>query len=861
MSSKAKKSEQPSFTENIFVSTIDDVLSQGFGRYSKYVLQERAVPDVRDGLKPVQRRILYTMYLEGNTSNKPTRKCARTVGQVIGRFHPHGDTSVYEAMVRLSQDWKMRIPLIDFQGNNGSIDGDSAAAYRYTEARLSEISDKLVLDLNKNTVDMELNFDDQELEPVVLPARFPNLLVNGSSGVAVGASTDIPPHNLSEVVKAINYRIKHPDCRIEDLLKFIKGPDFPTGGVILNQSDFLNMYKSGKGLIKLMSKAEVIEDKNINQIIITEIPYGRDKSDLVSSIDKFRFANNLDAIIEVRDETGQDGLRIAIDVKKEADPYNLLRFIKSKGVLSTTIKYNMLVIDHNRPRTLNLAEVIDCYVEHQIDVITRRSKYDLDKMSTRVHIVEGLIKAISILDQVIELIRKSKDKADAKEGLIHKFDFTPEQAEALLMLQLYRLSNTDVTTLIEEAKNLHASIDDLNDLLNNPTRMDNLIIDDLTKIAESYKDPRRTSFEELTSEDTSIDHRALVLKEETVIVFTRNGYFKRCQMRSYNAVSDQLPGIKDGDVIVGSVKCFTTDYLLAFTSLGNYLLIPVYKLFDNKWKEEGKHINEISSLANQEKIVGGFVVSEFIDGINVVMLSKNNQIKRSSLKEFEGTRISKPVRCFKLAQDDEMVAVVSTSGNSDILVLNAAGTGSFFNENEIPKVSLKAGGVKAMNLGKDQAPLAALIAYLPEERSKLMIITDRHGARIVDQSSMVRTIRPGTKQVLFKTFNSDPQSAIYATKWSKNQESKSLSVVLDNNVVVNLNLEELKPQPLGGYLKTNLQLDEKNPLVGVHNFKVDIIDENTKPLTPASVKKVKEVKPQEEDFEQIRLFDFVDDDD
>ena len=856
--SKSKKVEEEVLNENILVSTIDDVLSQGFGRYSKYVLQERAVPDVRDGLKPVQRRILYTMFLEGNTSNKPTRKCARTVGQVIGRFHPHGDTSVYEAMVRMSQDWKMRIPLIDFQGNNGSIDGDGAAAYRYTEARLSEISDKLVLDLNKNTVDMELNFDDQEWEPVVLPARFPNLLVNGSSGVAVGASTDIPPHNLGEVIKAINYRIKHPDCRIEDLLRFIKGPDFPTGGVILNQADFLNMYKSGKGLIKLMSKTEVVTDKNINQIIITEIPYGRDKSDLVASIDKFRFANNLDAIIEVRDETGQDGLRIAIDIKKEADPYNLLRFIKSKGVLSTTIKYNMLVIDHNRPRTLNLAEVIDCYVEHQVDVITRRSKYDLNKMMARVHIVEGLIKAISILDEIIELIRKSKDKADAKEKLISQYDFTQEQAEALLMLQLYRLSNTDVTILIEEAKTLHASIDDLNDLLSNQTRMEDLIISDLTALSESFKDPRRTSFEEITSEDTSVDHRALVLKEETMVVFTRNGYFKRCQMRSYNAVSDQLPGTKDGDVIVGSVKCYTTDYLLAFTSMGNYLLLPVYKLFDNKWKEEGKHINEISSLSNNEKIIGGIVVSDFVEGINVTMISKNNQIKRTSLKEFEGTRLSKPVRCFKLNGDDEMVAAVSSSGNSDLLVMNATGMASLFNENEVPKVSLKAGGVKAMNVGKDNAPIMALFSYLPDEHSKIVIITDNHGARIVDQSAILRTSRLGAKQVLFKTFNSDPQFAIYASKWYKNQENKTLSAVLDNNVIVSLNLEELKSQTLGGYLRTNLEIDAPNKIVGVHHLLVEIVDEKSKVFEPAV--KIKEVKPSEDEFEQLKLFDFVDDD-
>lgn len=409
---KKKTTATVNYQEHILSNSLDNVLSQGFGRYSKYVLQERAVPDVRDGLKPVQRRILYTMFLEGNTANKPTRKCARTVGQVIGRFHPHGDTSVYEAMVRLSQDWKMRVPLITFQGNNGSIDGDSAAAYRYTEARLSEISEQLVLDLNKDTVDMELNFDDQELEPVVLPGRFPNLLVNGSQGVAVGASTDIPPHNLGEVVDAICYRISHKNSTVDDLMQFIQGPDFPTGGVVHEQEQIKAMYKTGKGLIKLHSKTEIVEEKNINQIIIHEIPFGKEKSELVNSIDKVRFANNLDAILEVRDETDKNGLRIAIDVKKDADIENLRKFLFAKGVLTNSVKFNMLVIDHNRPRVLNLLEVIDCYIEHQVEVITRRSNYDLKKMGARLHVLEGLIKAVLIIDQIIKMIRAAKDKAD-----------------------------------------------------------------------------------------------------------------------------------------------------------------------------------------------------------------------------------------------------------------------------------------------------------------------------------------------------------------------------------------------------------------------------------------------------------------
>lgn len=844
--------------EIIIQDPIESVLSNGFGRYSKYVLQERAVPDVRDGLKPVQRRIIYAMFVEGNVSNKPTRKCARTVGNVIGKYHPHGDTSVYEAMVRLSQDWKMRVPLIDFQGNNGSIDGDGAAAYRYTEARLAEITDQMVLDLNKDTVDMELNFDDQEYEPTVLPSRFPNVLVNGASGVAIGASTDIPPHNLGEVIDATIYRINHKRCTSKDLMQFVKAPDFPTGGIIINPEDLENIYQTGKGVVRVLCKTHIEEDKSCNHIVITEIPYGVDKSSLVQNIAKCRVNNNIDAILDIRDETDKDGLRICIDVKKEADAEATKKFIISKGVLTSTIKFNMLVINHYRPSVLSLLQVIDCYIEHQIDVITRRSNFDLKKYRDRLHIVEGLIKALSILDKIIALIRSSTDKGNARSRLMNEFGFTERQAEALLNMQLYRLSNTDVTTLVNEGESLKASIKDLNELLSSEDKMNRLICKDLKTIKDKYADPRRTDLQQ-GELDLKVDMKDLVTKDETMICFTRDGYLKRTSMRSYNSVSDSMPGLKDGDVIRGIAKCYTTDNLLLFTTLGNFLSIPVYKLFDNKWKEEGKHINEIGSVSNAEKIIGGILVSEFKEGANVILISKNGQIKRTAINEFETPRIAKTSKCFNLSNNDELVGVGLTLGNSDILVTNSLGQASLFNEQDINLVSLKAGGIKSMTGLNEDIYISSLLTFNDKENCKLGIITAQQGARLVDYTNITKTSRMGPKTALYKSFKSEPQICLNIFKFARKQEKMWVNVILSNRIRDIVKLEQTKTFPLEAYLKRNLELASNDPIVDTCIETVPVLNEDSKIFI---VKKIeKEEKPSSDEYEQLSLFSYIDDDD
>ena len=842
--------------EDIIVTPVNEIMSQSFGRYSKYVLQERAVPDVRDGLKPVQRRIIYTMILEGNVSSKPTRKCARTVGAVIGRFHPHGDTSVYEAMVRLSQDWKMRYPLIDFQGNNGSIDGDGAAAYRYTESRLSELSELLVQDLNKDVVDMELNFDDQEWEPTVLPSRYPNLLVNGSSGIAVGASTDIPPHNLGEVIDAINYRIGHKNAKLEDLLNFIKGPDFPTGGIIKNGETLKEIYDKGNGSFKLFSKTHIEEGKNFNQIVIDEIPYGKDKSEFVNNIDRVRFANKLDAILEVRDETGMEGLRIVIDIKKDSDPENLLNFLFSKGCLSTTIKFNMLVIDNYHPKICNLLEVIDCYINHQIDVLTRRSNYDLKKAKARLHIVSALIRAVSIMDQVVSLIRSSKDKQNAKSRLVQELDFTEVQAEAILMLQLYRLTNLDVTSLVNEKDGLEKEIENLESLLNSPVKMNNLLKSDLTKIKDKFSDDRRTQIEEIGELSFVVDKRALISKEEVMIAFTRDGYFKRTQLKSYNSSNQDLPGIKQGDVFKGIEKANTTDFLLVFTNFGNFLNIPVYYLTENKWKEEGQHINQIGQLSPNEKIVVGMIITDFRNDVNIALVTKSGQIKRTNLSEFETTKYCKPIKCFRLNDEDELVGCKVLKGNTNLLIVNDNGTSTFFNENEISLVGIKAGGVKSITSSKDQINIISMLSFDDDERCKIAILTAEKGIRLIDSSHLVKTMRLGPKQQLFKSFKASPQSAIYIEKSSNNDK---IYAILENGNLSIIQLDDVKTQPIESFLKTNLDIDSPFNFIDAYKFNVDKVDETLKVCVvekPIEVVKKDDI----DDYEQLSLFDFIDDD-
>ena len=608
--------------------SLEDVIGDRFGRYSKYIIQERALPDVRDGLKPVQRRILFAMYSSGNTYDKNFRKSAKTVGDVIGQYHPHGDSSVYDAMVRLSQDWKLRHVLIEMHGNNGSIDNDPPAAMRYTEAKLSQLSEELVRDINKETVSFIPNYDDTTLEPMVLPARFPNLLVNGSTGISAGYATDIPPHNLDEVIQATLKYIDHPNISVNQLMKYIKGPDFPTGGIIQGIDGIKKAYETGKGKIVVRSKVDEEALRNgRKQLIVTEIPYEVNKSSLVKRIDELRADKKVDGIIEVRDETDRTGLRIAIELKKDVNSESIKNYLYKNSDLQITYNFNMVAISDGRPKLMGLREIIDSYLNHQIEVVANRTKYDLNHAEKRMHIVEGLMKALSILDEVIALIRHSKNKKDAKDNLVKEFDFTEAQAEAIVMLQLYRLTNTDIVALEEEHEELQKLIEAYRNILDNHDALLNVIKKELTEIRKRFKTSRLSSIEAEISE-IKIDKEVIVPSEEVVLSVTRHGYIKRTSTRSFNASGVTEVGLKEGDSLLKYQTVNTQDTALVFTNKGRYLFIPIHKIADVRWKELGQHVSQIVPLEENERIIDVFNEKTFDGKAFYIIATCNGMIKK-----------------------------------------------------------------------------------------------------------------------------------------------------------------------------------------------------------------------------------------
>ncbi len=681
---------------------LEEVIGDRFGRYSKYIIQERALPDVRDGLKPVQRRILYAMYEERNTHDKPFRKSAKTVGTVIGNYHPHGDSSVYEALVRMSQSWKLRQELVEMHGNNGSVDGDPPAAMRYTEARLSGIASELLRDIEKETVEFIENFDDTSFEPVVLPAKFPNLLVNGSTGISAGYATDIPPHNLGEVIDAVIYKLDHPNASLDKLMEKIPGPDFPTGGIIQGKDEIRKAYETGKGRIVVRGLAEVETMRGgREQIVITEIPYEVNKANLVKRMDELRLDRKVEGINEVRDETDRTGLRIVIELKKDADSQGVLNYLYKNTDLQVSYNFNMVAIANRTPTMMSLQGLLDAYIDHQKSVVRAQSEFDLNKAQARAHIVEGLIYAISILDDVIATIRASENKQDAKNRLIANYDFSDKQAEAIVMLQLYRLTNTDITDLEQEAKELQETINRLKEILENESVLLKAIKDELRAVKKNYNDDRRTSIES-EIEDLTINLEVMVPSEDVVVSLTRDGYIKRTSLRSYGASNPGDLQRKEGDELLQLMEINTTDTLLLFTNRGNYLYIPVHELPDIKWKDMGQHVANIISIPGDEKVVKAIPVRDFVSSQFILSVTKNGMIKKTTLDTYKVQRYSRPINAMKLKNDDEIVNVHITDGNQEIFVANNRGYGLWFHETELNPVGIKAAGVKSMSLKKDE---------------------------------------------------------------------------------------------------------------------------------------------------------------
>ncbi|MGX6961311.1 DNA topoisomerase IV subunit A [Vagococcus xieshaowenii] len=708
---------------------LKDVMGDRFGRYSKYIIQERALPDIRDGLKPVQRRILFAMNEDGNTHEKAFRKSAKGVGNIMGNYHPHGDSSIYDAMVRMSQDWKLRETLIEMHGNNGSMDGDPPAAMRYTEARLSKLSSEMLADIEKETVDLVWNFDDTEKEPTVLPARYPNLLVNGSTGISAGYATEIPTHNLGEIIEGTIHLIDHPNATLEKLMTFIPGPDFPTGGILQGTEEIKKAYTKGKGRVVLRSKTAIKPMKaGREQIVISEVPYEVNKANLVKKIDEIRLMKKIDGIAEVRDETDRTGLQIVIDLKKDANAQGILNYLFKNTDLQVNYNFNMVAIDEQRPKQVGLIRILQAYIDHRRDVIQRRSRFELNRSLKRQHIVEGLMKALSILDQVIATIRKSKDKKDAKQNLVKAFDFTEAQAEAIVSLQLYRLTNTDITALEKEANELADNITFLNSILGNDKELMKLMKKELREVKKQYESPRRT-FIQQEIEELVVNTEVLVTQEDVMVTVSKEGYIKRSSLRSFSASSADEIGLKETDYLVFAEQLHTLQHLLLITNKGNMIYRPVHELADIRWKDVGEHLSQtITNFEKDEQIISVYTYNQIEENKLFVLISKNGMIKQTAMKEFAawGRYKSKATVCMKLKGDDEVVNayLVDEGQPLDVFLVSYRGFGLRFPLSEVNIVGAKAAGVISMNLKDEDQVVNGLLVW-SEGDTPITIVTQR----------------------------------------------------------------------------------------------------------------------------------------
>ncbi len=737
--------------------SLEEIMGERFGRYSKYIIQDRAIPDIRDGLKPVQRRILYSMFKQRNTHEAPYRKSARVVGEVMGKYHPHGDTSIYEAMVRMSQSWKTKDLLIDMHGNNGSIDGDAPAAMRYTEARLSKISNELLKDIEKDTVIFAPNYDDQLLEPTVLPAKFPNILVNGSSGISAGYATNIPPHNLGEVIEATIKRIDYPNCHLDSLMKLIKGPDFPTGGIVEGLDGIKAAYQTGKG--KIMIKANIKQEKHLQKklLVIDQLPYEVNKASLIKKIDEIRIEKKIDGINDVRDESDRKGLRIVIELKKESNEELIINYLLKNTDLFISYNFNMVSIVNRRPKLLGLQAILDAYIDHQKEVLIKRSKFDLNHALHQLHIVEGYIKAISILDEIIKLIRASKNRQAAEENLVSEFQFTKVQAKAIVSLKLYNLTNTDVILLEKRLQNLNIIIKGLTATLNDERLLKAVIKNELKKIKKEYALKRLTVInEELTK--IQLTDNLIIPKERVVVVVTKDGYLKRVNYRSYKASCQEETMLKELDYVISLYEMNTQDTLLLFTNLGNYLYLPVYEIPEYKWKELGKHISNLILIKESEQLIASVPVSNFDEDFYITTFTKLGMIKRTKISDYKALRYSKAIKAINLKAKDEVVTV-SYSSKKEVLIVTHKGYGLWFDLDQITPTNLRTQGVKAINLKDDYL----IGGYLFEQVDNyLILITNKGNGKRLRLTDLEKKTRNRKGILLIRKVKSNPHYLIKA---------------------------------------------------------------------------------------------------
>lgn len=803
----AKQIEAKNIIEKIYDYTLEDIMGDRFGRYSKSIIQDRALPDVRDGLKPVQRRILYTMWEDKNTFDKPYRKCAKAVGDVMGKYHPHGDSSIYGAMINMSQKWKMREMFIDIHGNNGSIDGDGPAAYRYTETRLTKLAGVMLKYIERDSVEMALNYSDDYLEPTVLPANFPNLLVNGSQGISAGYATNIPPHNLTEVIDATIHRIDNPNCRLDTILGIVKGPDFPTGGVLEGKDGLRQAYETGKGKVVLKAKTEIVNDKKGQRIIIHEIPYDVLKEPLRKKIEDIKIDKKVEGIVDVKDESDKENMaRLVIELKKDANAELILNYLLKNTDLQINYNFNMVAICDRRPKQLGLMEILDAFIAHQKEVILRRTRYDLQKAEERLHIVEGFLKAVDILDEVIKLIRASKNRLDCITNLVNEFKFTEAQATAIVDMRLYKLSNTDVNLLLEEQANLQKMIEFLNSILNNESILKTQMKKELQEIKKEYGNERRTEIRDEVSE-IKIDMKDMIPKENTIVVVTKEGYVKRVSPKSYT--DEEETTMKPGDYVIGLYDTTTLNNIMLFTNLGRYCFIPVHLIPEGKWKELGKHINNVCMLSPDEKIISS-VIYDGDDSI-LVLATKQGMVKKVLYKDFVVSRYSKPLTAMKLKDDkDELVSAFKCTDKSDVIMVSKNGYYVKYNLSEVPVIGAKASGVKGINLKDDELVSLSVIKDTDEY---INIVTNNKTAKRVKLSDLATMSRAKKGSLILKkvktqnyyiidSFTSESRDDICLKSDSEIREIKNSDIPIMDTLSTGSSISKYMVEKV--FVKTNL---------------------------------------------------------
>ncbi|WP_127540400.1 DNA gyrase subunit A [Paenibacillus illinoisensis] len=713
-----------SLSEQFLPAFLEEVVGDRFGRYSKYIIQDRAIPDVRDGLKPVQRRILYAMYDSGNTPEKPYRKSAKTVGDVMGNYHPHGDSSIYDGMVRMAQPWKMGHVLVDGHGNWGSQDDDPAAAMRYTEARLSPIAMEMLRDIEKRTVLFKDNFDNTAKEPVVLPSRYPNLLVNGVSGISSGFATEIPTHNLREVIDACIAVMEKPSIELDEIMMFMKGPDFPTGGLIMGGEGILDAYRTGKGRIYIRSKTDIENMRGgKQQIVITEIPYQVVKSRLVTAMENIRLEKKVEGIAEVRDESGRDGLRIVVELKKEADAQGILAYLLKKTDLQVTYNFNMVAIVNKAPQQLGLKSILEAYIAHQREVVTFRTKYELEKAEDRAHVLEGLVKALNILDEVIAAIKASKNRQDAQNNLMWMFGFSERQADSILTLQLYRLTNLEISSLQKELDDLMKKIAQLRSILDSDRKLIGVIRKELMEIREKYGIDRRSAIQGEV-EELKVNLEVLVNAEDVFVTLSKEGYVKRTGMQSFTRSGGERngSGVKEGDYISQVLEVNTLENLLVFTQKGQYFLLPVHQVPEFKWKDPGTAIVNVIPLAKDDRIASVLAVKSFEEeGHSLVFVTRKGQVKRTELKEYV-TKRSGAVAACKVGKDDEVLSVHLSTGGKDIMLITKEAMAIRFREDDVNPMGRVSGGVRGIQLKETDEVVSAL--WVEGDEGEIAVLSD-----------------------------------------------------------------------------------------------------------------------------------------